>query len=491
MRNFFPLPCVPRLYALSLLVHQTVNTTPTKDDEDDLGGSGGSGGGAGGSGEGPTLPIEVPAVRFGNMTGRDAYNRSTNESPYIQHDYHSTATKCVSDYTDTDVKCVPEYAGSDATTGHHIRWFQTTETTPTLPAPTGPVTVAQPMPSYPYICTVSEPVRKNQGYLPTDGMCDFLFYDSLYKNFRSSLLNGINSMESNPQYVVYQAARYSKTKFGLSFSPENGLFTDYKEPGFLNTIDEIWGKRVSNYGFLNLYRQFTHPGIVAEALAVLKALYEFLEPNFSTRRPSYYVVGMTPDSTANDEIIHLLKTVFTPSLFIAVSHLSYPVRSFSDCLIFPAAMETLPPNLTRGKDYTYGHTVNESLALLWQVEKMGISIPLAISFSLKGVYYAPKFANPASPTLDEFQMFKPCQDHQEPFYEDPKMLCSQGNWTPKLPLLAYNMGEKRTISYLTEATITQLLIWQSSLQLRRERKQEEEEVVESMKRFCVSHYLQL
>ncbi|KAL1474147.1 hypothetical protein MTO96_038198 [Rhipicephalus appendiculatus] len=98
---------------------------------------------------------------------------------------------------------------------------QTTQTTPFIPPPpTGPVTVAQPMPSYPYICTVSEPVRKNQGYLPTNGMCDFLFYDSLYKNSRSSLLNGINSMESNPQYVVYQAARYSKTKFGLSFSPE-------------------------------------------------------------------------------------------------------------------------------------------------------------------------------------------------------------------------------------------------------------------------------
>ncbi|KAL1474288.1 hypothetical protein MTO96_038095 [Rhipicephalus appendiculatus] len=94
---------------------------------------------------------------------------------------------------------------------------------PSTPATTPPpvvTSVAQPMPSYPYICTVSEPVRKNQGYLPTNGMCDFLFYDSLYKNSRSSLLNGINSMESNPQYVVYQAARYSKTKFGLSFSPE-------------------------------------------------------------------------------------------------------------------------------------------------------------------------------------------------------------------------------------------------------------------------------
>ncbi|KAL1480821.1 hypothetical protein MTO96_015803 [Rhipicephalus appendiculatus] len=181
-----------------------------------------------------------------------------------------------------------------------------TQTNPTIPVPSGPVAVAEPLPPYPYICTVSAPVRSSKGYLPTDGMCDYLFYDSLYKNIRSSFLNGIKMMDFGPQYVVYQAARYSKTKFGLSFSPENGLFTDYKEHGFLNTIDEIWGQRVSNFGFLDLYRQLTHPGIVAQALEVLKALYKFLEPNFSARRHSYYVIGMAPDSTANEQIINLM-----------------------------------------------------------------------------------------------------------------------------------------------------------------------------------------
>ncbi|KAL1473824.1 hypothetical protein MTO96_038446 [Rhipicephalus appendiculatus] len=167
---------------------------------------------------------------------------------------------------------------------------------------------------------------------------------------------------------------------------------------------------------------------------------------------------MTPDSTANDQIIDLMKIVFTPSMLIAVSHLSYPVREFADCLIFPVALERLPQNLVRGRDYTYGHTINESLALLRQVETAGLSIPLGISFSLKGVYYAPKFASPSSPMKDEFQMFKPCQDHPSPYYEDPKSLCSQGDWIPTQPVpeLAYNVGERKTMTYLTEATIVQL-----------------------------------
>ncbi|KAL3216440.1 hypothetical protein MRX96_033084 [Rhipicephalus microplus] len=167
---------------------------------------------------------------------------------------------------------------------------------------------------------------------------------------------------------------------------------------------------------------------------------------------------MTPDSTANAQIINLMKTIFTPSMFIAISHLSYPVRKFNDCLIFPVAMATLPQNLVRGRDYTYGHTVNESLALLREVDKAGFVIPIGISFSLKGVYYAPKFANPATPKVDEFQMFKQCQDHQYPFYDDPKSLCSQGNWTPTQPLsmLAYNVGEKRSLTYLTDIGVAQL-----------------------------------
>ncbi|XP_049274548.1 uncharacterized protein LOC125759592 [Rhipicephalus sanguineus] len=98
------------------------------------------------------------------------------------------------------------------------------------------------------------------------------------------------------------------------------------------------------------------------------------------------------------------------------------------------------------------------MALLHEVDKTGLSIPLAMSFSLKGVYYTPMFADPSAPKTDEFQLFKPCTRHREPFYEDPKVLCTQSGWISNgsLPLLAYNMGEKKTITYLTEATIAQL-----------------------------------
>ncbi|KAL1445411.1 hypothetical protein MTO96_029196 [Rhipicephalus appendiculatus] len=262
---------------------------------------------------------------------------------------------------------------------------------PTIPVTTGTPAVAPSLPAYPYVCTVSEPVRKSVAYLPPDGMCDYMFYDSLYKNGSHNFLSGIDSLELGAQFVIYKAVMYRMTQFGLSFAPDPVLFnTDSKNPTFFTVIDQIWGKTVSHFGFLNLYRQYTDQGTVTQALTFLKALQLYLKPKTSAARPSYYVLGLSLDGTNNSLLFNLMKTVFTPSMFIAISHLSYSVSTFKDCRIFPVAFDEHPPGLVRGRDYSYGHTVNESMAVLREVNKMGLSIPLAISFSLKGVYYAPQ-----------------------------------------------------------------------------------------------------
>lgn len=315
------------------------------------------------------------------------------------------------------------------------------------------------MPSYSYVCTVTQPVRQNEGYLPSDGMCDYFFYDSLYKDGKNNLLGGIGALEQVVQYFIGQAPKYSKTQFGFSFAPEPLLLrVDYKDPRFNGVIDTIWDSGVSHFGFLDLYKQYTQHGHVTEALTVLKTVHLHIQSKATISRPSYYVIGMSLDTSANDQLLNLMKTVFTPSMFIAISHLSYSVRTFRDCLIFPVAMEFHPRNKSRGLDYTYGHTVNESLAVLRDMKRMGFSMPFAISLSLKGIYYSPKLSNPSSPTVDEFQLFKPCQDFGTANYDDPKVLCNVAGWTPRhpFPQLAYNLGERRSITYLTEERLAGL-----------------------------------
>ncbi|KAL3213665.1 hypothetical protein MRX96_007684 [Rhipicephalus microplus] len=94
-----------------------------------------------------------------------------------------------------------------------------------------------------------------------------------------------------------------------------------------------------------------------EALIVLKTVYLHIKSKATVSRPSYYVVGISLDSSFNAQLLNLMKTVFTPSMFISISHLSYSVRTFTDCRIFPVAMASHPKDLSRGTDYSYGHTV--------------------------------------------------------------------------------------------------------------------------------------
>lgn len=80
--------------------------------------------------------------------------------------------------------------------------------------------MAAPVPYYGYLCTITEPVRSQTSYLPPDNVCDYLFYDSLYKNGKNSLIAGFNKLEGGVQYFIGQASKYNKTKFGFSFAPE-------------------------------------------------------------------------------------------------------------------------------------------------------------------------------------------------------------------------------------------------------------------------------
>ncbi|KAL1481195.1 hypothetical protein MTO96_002423 [Rhipicephalus appendiculatus] len=282
----------------------------------------------------------------------------------------------------------------------------------------------------------------------------------LHLTARTPLSGGLGGLELTGQYFLGLQARFTKSKFGFSISPRAPPYQqDSKHPQFWIDLDDIYVKyKIIHFGCLDLYKQYAERAKVTEALNILKALYLHLKPKTTSANPSYYVIGLSlDDPAASTQILNLMKTVFTPSMFIAISHLSYPVRKFSDCRIFPVAVETLPPNLVRGKDYTYGHTVHESLAVLQEVEKLGLSIPLGISFSLKGVYYTPKIANP-SPEPAKFPLYEPCKDHQKPYYDDPSALCNNRKWTPRnpLPIIAYNPDEKRAITYLTENSISQL-----------------------------------
>ncbi|KAL3213664.1 hypothetical protein MRX96_007683 [Rhipicephalus microplus] len=149
-------------------------------DTDYGGSSGGSVGGGGSSGASPMPPSQPPVVQPGGQPSTDLTTRELSTAATSQ---------------------------------------QTLSTEAPAPPP-AIATVAEPMPSYSYVCTVSQPVRENVSYLPSDGMCDYIFYDSLYKDGNNRLLGGIGALEPGTQFFIDQAPKYRRSHFGVSFAPE-------------------------------------------------------------------------------------------------------------------------------------------------------------------------------------------------------------------------------------------------------------------------------
>ncbi|KAH6924043.1 hypothetical protein HPB50_010836 [Hyalomma asiaticum] len=101
--------------------------------------------------------------------------------------------------------------------GNDFQAAKPTATTKITPSTTRPPHAVEPMPLYAYLCTVSYDMDTDPTYLPPDGMCDYLFYDSLYLTDGSRLTDGFHRFRPGLQRFIQQASNYSKTMFGVWF----------------------------------------------------------------------------------------------------------------------------------------------------------------------------------------------------------------------------------------------------------------------------------
>ncbi|KAL1483094.1 hypothetical protein MTO96_002164 [Rhipicephalus appendiculatus] len=216
------------------------------------------------------------------------------------------------------------------------------------------VTAARPAKLvYPLVCTVSTNYSRS-GALPRDGLCGYLFYDSLYKGGRN-FLTGRLSQDVN--WFADRARHNTFTEFGMSFSIENAnLLTEYTTPAFQRGLDALVQKQVIHYGIMDMHLQFTSNDTVAQALTILKRVNDHLATTASTRtRQSLMAIGMSiDDSTRRTYIVDLIKSIFKPHLFISMAHIPAACTSpkdysspdsytlFKSC-IAPSGSQDFPP----------------------------------------------------------------------------------------------------------------------------------------------------
>ncbi|KAL3210454.1 hypothetical protein MRX96_008699 [Rhipicephalus microplus] len=240
--------------------------------------------------------------------------------------------------------------------------------------------------------------------LPPDGLCDLVFFDSFYQDNKNILANGFRRLEASARFFMRQARRARKMKYGASFA-----FTGISGAVQFN---------IHHFGFLNLYREFSKPAAMANALLVLKQLDFFVKRLPVLLRP-LYVIGLSVDFAQDHKTVDLMRTIFVPSMFIAIGHISYSDASFPYCTILPPNVLTYPNSHSHRANKTYGHTLNDTIPILEMVRQSHPRLPMSISVGLSGRYYAPKFLDGPSRYLP----FEDCTDFSGPRYDDPANVC--------------------------------------------------------------------
>ncbi|KAL1437691.1 hypothetical protein MTO96_048719 [Rhipicephalus appendiculatus] len=200
-------------------------------------------------------------------------------------------------------------------------------------------------------------MRPENSSLPPDGICDLLFFDSFYKDNKNILAKTFRKLELNTRFFLRQARKARRTKYGASFAFTNNVSaTDLMTQAFYNGIAGTLQYNTRHYGFLNLYREFSTPTAVTNALLVLKQI-DFYIKSRTVLVHSLYVLGLSIDFAQDHNTVDLMRTVFVPSMFIAIGHISYSDASFPYCTILPPNVLMYPNSHSSRTNKTYGHTL--------------------------------------------------------------------------------------------------------------------------------------
>ncbi|XP_054926774.1 uncharacterized protein [Dermacentor andersoni] len=257
------------------------------------------------------------------------------------------------------------------------------------------------------ICTVSV-VGQDRLSVPQDGLCDFLFYDSLYRPQGDTLVK-----EPGAPLVKFlsTAAISKKTDHGCSVDIDNvRAFGDHLiEQRGKKRIKEMGDQNVLDYGFLTLDHSRSFVLNIQEALSALKAVTEIVKE--VTGKTGFTVLGLYSKVKATCQaIFDISGQKFKPSAIIILGHITYPDRHVHGCHILPPNLYGVQRDVL--KDIGYGHLLEDGVALSRCIEekiKLTGYIPVKVSVTLKGRRYKAKpELDPSFVGIGNFDLLREC-----------------------------------------------------------------------------------
>ncbi|XP_070382615.1 uncharacterized protein [Dermacentor albipictus] len=257
-----------------------------------------------------------------------------------------------------------------------------------------------------FVCTVGPAFAAGMP-LPKDGLCTLVFFDSVYAGGNSGL--GPTGLAGNVMAFLEWATNSAggTTQFGVSLAiDDQNLESEAKTKRFESGISWISRQGIAHFGFLNAYLSYSSPAHITVALNVLKTIDDYLKLRNIRTSSTVMALGVAPVYPKEfSSYVDLMKQVFKPDLFIAIGHISYWDDGRPDCIIMPPSVYSFPPSFTA----PYGHTLEDSLELLRQVQTMPDHPALGLSLSLHGRIYIVRHPEDQNPhNIGTFSVFNQC-----------------------------------------------------------------------------------
>ncbi|KAL1427360.1 hypothetical protein MTO96_017647 [Rhipicephalus appendiculatus] len=293
------------------------------------------------------------------------------------------------------------------------------------------------------ICTIGTKLSAPE-ILPDDRWCNYLFYDSVYKN-------GPGHLDPALSIFMDHLSKYNATALGIGFAYK---YTQHlkselstKDGATPMVLQHFFDKKICNFGILDTATDGLAKSTLEEMLESLELIDGFVRSKGAWPKTCRTVVAVpTPDTGLADVYLETFPKIFTPSVVVILSHYVEGDNTFQDCRVVPPTMLTRPASLTTNSNYKFD--LNSAAESIEKLIARGMDATWALSVTVKGRWTKLKAGEPVDflsacehdPSAESFGRYtEACMDSSFTYKNDSK--------SQVVGALYYNKMDGRILSF--------------------------------------------
>ncbi|XP_050029971.2 uncharacterized protein [Dermacentor andersoni] len=236
---------------------------------------------------------------------------------------------------------------------------------------------------------------------PPDGLCEYIFFDSLYKDGRNPL-NAPGRYDSNLQTFLGAATAHQITAFGIaiSYDASHSLETLLNNrTGSFKPLRTFWDHSIYHFGILDTATVNPRESDVIPALRCLKLLREHYSKEIIDQGLEVFTffAASAPDDAWATFYMTKFMNLFAPDLFIGVGHYPRGDNTLPGCFIVPPTLLQKPREIGD----SYQHDLTTAFESFPRLSMSTLTLKYALSVTMKGRLAVPKVSA-------QYGFFAPC-----------------------------------------------------------------------------------